>query len=1197
MDVEQCLAATVPLGLVSSTLLYGSATSASASASASGEDDELPPPLANEVLVAVCSSGRLMAFLASCKAQFVVTEDGPSIGQGQSPAYQTSYEGLLHVVRDPSKLRPSATAVVVIPISFGTKPGAVHTSSIVVVGFSDGYIRIYSKTGLSVLTQLLHTEPVVRITCTAGGRGQRTAHDQGKLVVLFRSAMCVVEGKDLVEGVRAGVSGKGEESGNHPAPLRFQKWHLAGQSSTRDVVLLAQSTPSTYDHLRQSSLGRDAESVVVGGPVPEERLIAVGEGPMIGVYKITKGAGSINMSKLVSAAASAVLGKLSQASGWLGWGGSSSPTPKDPTDMMKVATNLPMSTNIPDERRTVYSLTPSPMGDLAAAVDCFGRVLLLDCGSVVVRRMWKGYRDAQCGWLLVHETLPKTSPSGKKTPKPSTALRKAQCLCIYAARRGIVELWPAHAGRRIAAFQVGKGCRLLYSPHGVFSLDHSGAKRGPPSKLRATGIRDTTLLLCPNGQVITFSVPFPALARVGDPRSHDVPLLQKLSPALQSGDTEVILQLFSAFKSGHCMKEAIDILISTHPLRDIPSDFTVKILNLALSRINPTDPSHQQLLRYIAGVRQVVQLCLSLEDLCTDAGDRDGEAFPSPEKLHELLSKLCGTPIELARSTASGLRKYFEQFKPAKMVKKRMEMKDLLHCFDLPKKIGGAVLSASSEERQAGTLPERESVPLKLKRGLSRSTLLDLGCALFLSVIGRNVPVYDIKSAFQSCGIPAHTLLSLLCRVFLSGSYGENNPSILLRRLHRATTVVVARDSGGSDGETDLWEGVCLQCAQGSNVGHALLASLLYQKVATSTGAGEADSQTESEDSPEAWETVTAERERWVRMAHHLEVLVLLSNVIGVGAMRAVPPVPTVTVAMEEEEGPVANILEHRVQLLRNDDLGGVCAALLESTGPQLIAHCVSKWLVESRVPADFVARLPSDPNDVQESDGAYRRMVFQLSPLLKLLPQTLSRPSLLTHCGWQAAYQWRDDTQKNCQMCHQTLQYISQLSSVCLLQGLVGFLWNFVFESSIMRVLDSLKRGTSRDSGILDLISVCRNLFGFLYQLSNFDPSNDRPEEALPSSIHDVLVITQPPGSRCLQDIVQAYPALSPALSKTYFELLLLTEMALQLGATVNVAAFFPTWVRGVLKKGVFSVNADARREGGSVPVQLQQKRAKVSG
>ena len=31
-----------------------------------------------------------------------------------------------------------------------------------------------------------------------------------------------------------------------------------------------------------------------------------------------------------------------------------------------------------------------------------------------------------------------------------------------------------------------------------------------------------------------------------------------------------------------------------------------------------------------------MQLSLSLEDLCIDAGDGEGEAFPSPEKLHEV---------------------------------------------------------------------------------------------------------------------------------------------------------------------------------------------------------------------------------------------------------------------------------------------------------------------------------------------------------------------------------------------------------------------------------------------------------------------------------------------------------------------------------------------------------------------------------
>ena len=89
----------------------------------------------------------------------------------------------------------------------------------------------------------------------------------------------------------------------------------------------------------------------------------------------------------------------------------------------------------------------------------------------------------------------------------------------------------------------------------------------------------------------------------------------------------------------------------------------------------------------------------------------------------QLLSKLCGMPLELARNSASAMRKYFEQFKPAKKVKKRMEMKDLVSCFDLPRKVGGAVLG--SEERKTGVFPER--ILLKLKHGLSKSTLLDLG--------------------------------------------------------------------------------------------------------------------------------------------------------------------------------------------------------------------------------------------------------------------------------------------------------------------------------------------------------------------------------------------------------------------------------------------------------------------------------------
>lgn len=49
-----------------------------------------------------------------------------------------------------------------------------------------------------------------------------------------------------------------------------------------------------------------------------------------------------------------------------------------------------LSTNIPDERRTVISISVSPIGDLSVCVDEFGRVLLLDNRAMAIRKMWKG---------------------------------------------------------------------------------------------------------------------------------------------------------------------------------------------------------------------------------------------------------------------------------------------------------------------------------------------------------------------------------------------------------------------------------------------------------------------------------------------------------------------------------------------------------------------------------------------------------------------------------------------------------------------------------------------------------------------------------------------------------------------------------------------------------------------------------------
>ena len=60
---------------------------------------------------------------------------------------------------------------------------------------------------------------------------------------------------------------------------------------------------------------------------------------------------------------------------------------------------------------------PPCRGVLAAATDTLGRVLLVDVAAVAVVRLFKGCRDAQCGWLL----LPPPPPLDGDTARDGAA--------------------------------------------------------------------------------------------------------------------------------------------------------------------------------------------------------------------------------------------------------------------------------------------------------------------------------------------------------------------------------------------------------------------------------------------------------------------------------------------------------------------------------------------------------------------------------------------------------------------------------------------------------------------------------------------------------------------------------------------------------------------------------------------------------
>lgn len=60
-------------------------------------------------------------------------------------------------------------------ISLSARSGSTQRSSIVMVGFSDGYVRGYSKSGQRVFSRLMHHEPVSKLTCMASSAVQKPA--------------------------------------------------------------------------------------------------------------------------------------------------------------------------------------------------------------------------------------------------------------------------------------------------------------------------------------------------------------------------------------------------------------------------------------------------------------------------------------------------------------------------------------------------------------------------------------------------------------------------------------------------------------------------------------------------------------------------------------------------------------------------------------------------------------------------------------------------------------------------------------------------------------------------------------------------------------------------------------------------------------------------------------------------------------
>uniref|UniRef100_A0A8C2JCY4 RAB3 GTPase activating protein subunit 2 (non-catalytic) n=1 Tax=Cyprinus carpio TaxID=7962 RepID=A0A8C2JCY4_CYPCA len=724
-------------------------------------------------------------------------------------------------------------SVICIPLSSQKRSSTGRPDwTCVVVGFSSGYVRFYTESGVLLLAQLLHEDPVLQLKCRTYEipRHPGVTEQHEELSILYPAALVTIDGFSLFQSLRAcrNQVARAAAAGSdviQPPPLAYKKWGLQDMDKITDHSSIGITTLSVFDQMKNASMLGGFHASVKGSPPAMSQYITVGGGPYTGFYYAIEGSSQPLLSHVALAVASKLTSALfSAASGWLGWKSKNEEeSVQKQKPKVEPATGLPVRFGLPDSRRHGESICLSPCNTMAGVTDDFGRVTLLDVARGIAIRMWKGYRDAQLGWVQVSEARGERDLA----TSPSMPRRHAQFLVIYAPRRGILEVWGTQHGPRVGAFTVGKHCRLLYAGHRLMGVN-SVTSQGWQIHTQQVCLFDPV-----NGALRAVTIPFHlALSDKKSERAKDMHLLRRLTTLLRSREVE----------------PGQTYLINNHDRTCIyMKHLQVVIHNIFKEPLLNPEAVDESLLQFCSSQLKLLQLYTDVQLLHTPDISPTEPEHPSFSGIEEDLARV--GPV---------LQRYTEM---------------------------NSRPCVSFAQDSSGPLPVRTFLSqLEWVNGELRvikqpdTDWTQLGSFLFWGCLSGQSPLQRVCETLQESGISPQQLLSLL----LSGWLNKEKDVLKYPDAvsHLGTLLSTLSSMKGAvdeswDGQSvsPWWQQVRTACVQSESSAAALLAALVAHRVAK-------NSITRLAESKEEWECVSMELEQWVVCIKQLEDVLALQTLL-----------------------------------------------------------------------------------------------------------------------------------------------------------------------------------------------------------------------------------------------------------------------------------------------------------------------------
>ncbi|XP_064195807.1 rab3 GTPase-activating protein non-catalytic subunit [Anguilla rostrata] len=907
------------------------------------------------------------------------------------------------------------TSVICIPLASQKRSSTGRPDwTCIVVGFTSGYVRFYTESGVLLLAQLLHEDPVLRLKCRTYEipRHPGVTEQHEELSILYPAALVTIDGFSLFQSLRAcrnqvaRAAAAGSDS-VQPPPLAYKKWGLQDMDTIVDHSSVGIMTLCVFDQMKNASILGGFHASVKGSPPAMCQYITVGGGPFTGFYYAVEGSTQPLLSHVALAVASKLTSALfSAASGWLGWKNKHEEEPvQKQKPKVEPATPLAVRFGLPDSRRHGESICLSPCYTMAAVTDDFGRVTLLDLARGIAIRMWKGYRDAQLGWVQVCEGR----GEGENVSSPTFPRRHAQFLVIYAPRRGILEVWGTQQGPRVGAFTVGKHCRLLYPGYRLMGVN-SVTSQGWQLHTQQVCLLDPT-----TGVLRTITVPFHlALSDKKSERAKDMHLLKRMNALLRSQELEPdILEseahsILLDIKHPAIKKQALESLLSN---KNAPVSCLTNITRALLDSMKGQDPEavEESLLQLCSSQLKLLQLYADLQALQSASTDTD---MAPPSSINERIDQ------EVAR-----VRPMLERY--SKLMSRP---------------------SVSFAQDPGGVIPARNFLcqlecesggALRVVRGQD-SDWTRLGSFFFWGCLCGESPVQKVCDTLQDAGIGPQQLLSLLLSVWLHRERELLKKPETVTHLHSLLTAL-SNMPGAVEESWDMqcispwWQQVRTACLESENAGAALLAALVAHRSAKNSITALAESKFQSE-----WEAVSLELEQWLVCVRQLEDLLALQTLLCLPCPRGTPGGAltrcSVRTLLESGRGGVADSVAKWV--FRQDFAPELLKEVLQRRGTQQ----EKQEQPEEQGAEERPAEQPAEEKAEEDSDS--KRAAELLVSVRQRFPESLSPDLLFSHCCWEYVVQWNKDPEEGRYLTW-AVEHLKLVTSPHIQLGIAVMMWN----------------------------------------------------------------------------------------------------------------------------------------------------------